>query len=174
MADFININEPLSYLDVQRSDSAAEFGCGTAEFALALARKVDKGKVYALDILEEKLSVLKHKIALHGPHNIKMIVCDLEAPNGSTLKNNSLQVVLIPNLLFGVENKHAIIEEAKRVLKAGGQLLVIDWLTSTSWGPKEGLVKPEEVKQLAEMSGFSLKREFAVGDYHYGLLFLKT
>ncbi len=173
MADFLNVNEVLSNLDLKESMTAAEFGCGTADFALALAKKLDKGKVYALDIQEEKLSVLKNKMVLQNIANIKMILCDLEAPNGSTLKNNFLDIVLIPNILFQVENKYAIIDEAKRILKPGCQLLVIDWLKKVPFGPREGLVSPDEVKKIAATFGLSLKKEFAAGDYHYALLFIK-
>jgi len=35
-------------------------------------------------------------------------------------------VVLIPNLLFQVENKCAIIKEGERILKPSGQLLIVD------------------------------------------------
>lgn len=172
--DFLNINEVLSHLDVKKSDSAAEFGCGTADFTLALARKIDKGKLYALDIQEEKLSVLKNKIATQNVNNIKVMQCDLEAPNGSGLKNDFLNIVLIPNVLFGVENKYGIMQEAKRVLRMGGQLLVIDWLKPSVLGPKENLVSPDEVKKMASELGLAFKKQFASGDYHYALLFIKT
>ena len=172
MADFLNIEEVLSRLTLKKDMMAAEFGCGSAVFAIALARKLDKGRVYALDIQEEKLSALKGKVSQQKINNVFPILCDLEAKNGSTLKDNSLDVVLIPNILFQVDNKSAIIEEAKRILKQGGQLLIIDWLKKSSFGP-EDLIKPEDIKKLAENTGLTLKDEFSSGDYHYGLLFIK-
>ncbi len=171
--DFLNVNEALGYLDLKESYSAAEFGCGTADFSLALAKALDKGRVYALDIQQDKLSVLKNKMALQKIYNISTIICDLEAPNGSTLKSNFLDIVLIPNVLFQSENRHAIMEEAKRILKPRGQLLVIDWLKPVAFGPKENLIDPKEVKELANILEISLKKEFALGDYHYGLIFIK-
>ncbi len=169
--DFLKVNEVLNYLDLKDSMMAVEFGCGSADFTIALAKKLSKGRVYALDIQEEKLSALKSKVALHGFNNVFMILCDLESPNGSTLQSDSLDIVLIPNVLFQAENKNAIIEEAKRILKAGGNLLVIDWLKKGPFSPKEGMVNPDEIKKIADNLGFSLKKEFAVGDYHYALLF---
>ena len=75
--------------------------------------------------------------------------------------------------MFQSENKHAIIEEAKRILKVGGQLLIIDWLKESPFSPREDLVSPDEVKKIANTLDFILKKEFAVGDYHYALLFIK-
>ena len=65
-------------------------------------------------------------------------------------------------------------QEAKRVLKVGGQLLVIDWLKVSPLGPKENLVSVDEVKKMAGELGLAFKQQFASGDYHYALLFIKT
>lgn len=172
MADFLKIDEVLSNLDLKENMLAAEFGCGSALFATHLARKLKKGRVYALDIQEGKISALKGRLRQQKISNIFTILCDLEAKNGSTMKDNSLDVVLIPNLLFQAENKSAIIEEANRILKTGGQLLIIDWLKKNSFGPEKILI-PKEVKKIAGNIGFLMKKEFSSGDYHYVLLFTK-
>lgn len=172
MADFLKLGEVLSNLDLRDDMVAAEFGAGSAMFTISLATMLGRGRVYALDIQEGKLSALNGKIKQQKINNIFTILCDLESKNGSTLPDNDLDVVLMPNILFQAENKHAIIEEGFRVLKPGGQLLVIDWLKANSFGP-EKIIKPEEVKKMAQSLGFSLKKEFASGDYHYGLLFTK-
>jgi len=171
--DFLKIEEVLQNIDLKEDMFVAEFGCGAADFTIALAKKLKKGKVYGLDIQEEKLSALKGKALVQRVNNISTVLCDLEAPKGSTLQDNFLDVVLIPNVLFQAENKYAIIEEAKRVLKSGGELLVIDWLKKNVFGPKEGTISPDEVKKMASALGLSLKKEFASGDYHYALLFTK-
>ena len=184
MPDFLNVGNILQELDLKEDMIGAEFGCGSANFAIILAKKLKKGKVYALDIQEEKLSALNGKLAKEKIDNVYTILCDLEAKNGSTLVNNYLDLVLIPNVLFQAENKHAIIEEAKRILKPGGQILIIDWLPasaqgfgmakkSSSFSPKEGLANPLEVKKIAKDLGLILKKEFATGDYHYALIFIK-
>ena len=152
---------------------AVEFGCGSADFAQVLAKKVHKGRVYALDIDQQKLSALKSKSALHKLNNIVTVACDLEAENGSTLKAGSCDMVVIPNLLFQVENKRGIMFEANRILKSSGQCLVIDWLKENPLHKKEHLLAPDQVKRIAAESTLSLKKEFAAGDYHYGLLFQK-
>ncbi len=172
MADFLKIDEVLPYLQLKEDMSAAEFGCGSASLAVLLAKMLNKGRVYALDIQEEKLSAVKGKLSQQKINNIITILCDLESENGSTLQENSLDVVLIPNLLFQAENKYAIIKEAKRVVKKDGQILIIDWLKKGPFGP-EKIVKPEEIKTIASELGLSIKKEIVLGDYHYGLIFIK-
>lgn len=173
MAEFLKVNDIMSNLDLKEGMTAAEFGCGSALFTISLAKKLNKGRVYALDIQEEKLSALKGKLTHENINNVLMILCDLEAPNGSTLQADSLDVVLIPNVLFQAEDKYAIIKESKRILKSGGQLLVVDWLKKGPFSPKEGMISPDEIKKMADGINLVLKKEFAAGDYHYGLLFIK-
>ena len=132
-----------------------------------------RDRVYAIDILKAPLSALKGRILLEGITNIRIIRSDLEKPRGSTLADSSLDLVLIPNVLFQVENKRVIISEAKRVLKNGGKLLVIDWLPKASQGPAQNRVSPAEIKKIAEELGFKLEEEFEAGKYHYGLIFIK-
>jgi len=172
MADFLKMEEVLNHLDLREDMMAAEFGCGSAHFTISLARKLNKGRVYALDIQESKLSALKGKLKQQKISNIFTILCDLEEKNGSTLGDNALDIVLMPNILFQVENKNVIIEEAKRILRPGGQLLVIDWMKSTPLNFGR-IIRPEEVKSLAQDIGLSFKKEFISGDYHYGLIFTK-
>lgn len=169
----INPEKILKELDLKEDMMAAEFGCGSGAFTILLAKKLKNGKVYGLDIQEEKLSVLKNRASLEGLGNIETILCDLEKPKGTSLQANYLDLVLIPNVLFQAEKKRAIIEEAKRVLKPAGQLLIIDWIKSAPIGPKEGTVTPEEVKKMAKDIGLNLKKEFAAGAFNYALLFTK-
>lgn len=172
MADFLNVNEVLSNIDLKEDMTVAEFGCGSGHFIIALAKKLREGKVYAMDVQEEMLSALKGKIASEKIGNVSTILCNLESPNGSTLPDSCLDAVLIPNVLFQADDKYAIIKEGHRILKKGGELVIIDWLKPVPFGP-EILVKPEEVKEIAQGLGLALKKEFAAGDYHYGLLFVK-
>jgi len=168
----INTKEILSELNLKEDMSGAEFGCGAAHFALDLAKKLSKGTVYALDIQEEKLSALRGKVALEKLHNVRTILCDLENEQGSTLHTGSLDVILIPNVLFQSENRTAIMKEAQRVLKKGGELLVIDWQKQGSFH-KETIVSPDEIKKIAQTLGLRLKKERGAGEYHYALFFVK-
>src|SRR3989344_1166436 len=136
MADFLKVEDVLTQLDIKENMLTAEFGCGSAAFAIALAKRVSQGRVYALDIQEDKLSALKGKLSIEKLNNVFPILCDLEADKGSTLPDGSLDIVLIPNVLFQAENKYAILKEASRILKSGGQLLVLDWLKPSPFGPK--------------------------------------
>jgi len=173
MNSFLNPDEVLDTLNLKPDMVAAEFGCGAGGFTFPLARRLEDGLVFAIDIQESVLSALKSRALLENIVNINVIHSDLERPRGSTLSSESLDLVLIPNVLFQIEDKDAIIKEAKRVLKNNGKLIIIDWLENAACGPLGKRIKPDEVKSLAEKNGFKLEKEFRPGIYHYGLTFLK-
>lgn len=150
---------------------AADFGSGSGGWAFPLAKKLEEGKVYSIDILEEPLSALRAKAKLEKIFNIETIKSNVE--KGSKLFNESCDLVLMTNLLFQCEDKKKVIEEGKRVLKPGGKILVVDWKLDATLGPEKGRVSPEEVKETALDLNLRIEKEFEAGSYHYGLVFLK-
>ena len=151
--------------------TAADFGCGSGGWVIPLAKKLDGGKVYAIDILEEPLSALKAKANLEKITNIQTILADAE--KGVDIWQESCDLVLMTNLLFQIKNLKRVLEEGKRVLKKGGEILVVDWKEEAALGPKEGRISPEEVKKIGQELNLSVKKEFEAGICHYGLILLK-
>jgi len=171
---FLNPEEIMDDFGLKNGMNVADFGCGHGYFAFPIARKIQPdGSVIALDILESAIDSIESRKKLEGLFNITTKRCDLEREGGSGLPNESQDLVLVANLLFQVDNEANIIKEAKRILKPGGTLIIIDWIENSSVGPVGKRVPKEKAKNLAEKFGFSLEREIKAGDYHYGLFFKK-
>ena len=156
----------------------ADLGCGGAgHFVLPAAQMVgNKGVVYAVDVLKTALAGVESKAKMEGLSNIEYIWSDLEVLGGTKVEAESLDVALLINVLFQTKEHQNIFQEAKRLLKPGSKLLVIDWSeTGSPFGPSaETRIKKEEVKKLAQAVGLKELEEFSVGDYHYGLIFQKV
>lgn len=173
MNDFLSPEEVLNQLELKEEMAAADFGSGSGGWVIPLAKILKEGKVYAIDILEEPLSALKGKADLAGASNIETIQADLEKEGELKINGNSLDLILMTNLLFQIEEKEKAFQEAKRILKKEGKVLVVDWKAKSSLGPKEGKVPAEDVKKIAKDLGLKFQKEVKAGDYHYGLLFEK-
>jgi ubiquinone/menaquinone biosynthesis C-methylase UbiE len=172
MEGFLNPSEILKQLKLKKDMTACDFGSGSGGWVIPLAKKLEDGKVYAIDILEEPLSSLKAKARLEKISNIETIRSDVEKT--SRMEEASCDLVLMTNLFFQVDDKKAVLEEGKKVLKKGGKILVVDWKLKSSLGPKEGGVSAGEIKKITEEAGFKLEREFPASLYHYGLIFEKS
>jgi len=167
---FLNPTEILKELKIKKDFVAADFGCGSGGWVLPLAKILEDGKVYAIDLLEEPLSALRSKMKTFNVLNIEPVQADVE--RNSKLLNNSCDLVLITNLLFQVDDMNKVLEEAKKVLKERGQVLIVDWQDDAVLGP-ENKISVSNVKEIAEKIGFNLEKEFKAGIYHWALILVK-
>jgi ubiquinone/menaquinone biosynthesis C-methylase UbiE len=171
---FIEPEEVLNQIKLEPEMVVADFGAGGGGWTIPIAKIVDEGKVFALDILEEPLSVLKRKAEAEDLFNIQTKLVNLEKPEGSKIRAESVDFVIISNILFQADNKKAILKEAKRILKESGNILIIDWIKHDKFGPKEGeAISQEELEKIAKEMGLKIVEELDGGDYHYALLFKK-
>lgn len=153
----------------------ADFGSGSGHFSIEAGRKVgEEGLVYAVDIRDSALESLRSQARRMGLRNIELIKENLEAPGGSGLDSESVDLVFLINILFQSRLKEKIISEAYRVLKRGGRLLAVDWLPDAALGPREGQkVSAGEMQNISKGEGFSFVNNIEVGSHHYGMIFKK-
>jgi len=170
---FLNPAEVLKQLKLKKGMIAADFGCGSGGWVIPLAKILEEGKIYGIDILEEPLSALKGRAKLEKIFNIETIQSNVEAKNGSRLTDNSCDLVLMTNLLFECDDKKIVLEEGKRVLKPGGKILVVDWIKDNPLTPEIEWVDFSQIKKIAKDLNLKLEKEFEAGIYHYGLVFSK-
>lgn len=173
MEPFLNPAEIVNLLPLKEGMVVADFGCGNGYFSLEIAKKLKpSGKVIALDIWKPSLEALSFRSKLEGVNSIIQTKwANLEIPKGSGLTNDSCDLVFITNILFEMENKEPIIEEAKRVLRPEGFLVLIEWNPDRL--PNKNFLFPipkQESSDLLEKFGFQIERELSLGLTHYGFL----
>jgi len=171
MEGFLNPSEVLKQLKLRKDMIACDFGCGSGGWVIPLAKKLEEGNVFAIDILEEPLSALRSRAKSEKIFNIETRKADVE--KWTHLLNESCDLVLMTNLLFEVEDKKKVLEEARRVLKPRGEILIVDWLKDNPLTPTIEFCSTEEIKKIADEIGLKLGKEFEAGLYHWGLIFQK-
>jgi ubiquinone/menaquinone biosynthesis C-methylase UbiE len=173
---FVEPNEAVNSFELEPGMTVADFGSGSGFYAAAMARKVgEKGKVYAFDIQRASLDIVRSKAKLFHLLNVEALRADLDKAGSTQLKEETVDFVLISNALFQSHDKKSFIAEAKRILKTKGRVAVIEWekLPSKFGPPLQERISQEEALRLFEEAGFSRRKEFYAGEYHYGLLFEK-
>ena len=161
---------------IQVGQDIADLGAGSGHYSIAAAKALmSTGRVYAIDAQKDLLSRLKNNAIKEGLYNVEVIWGDIEKINGTKLRDSSIDLALLCNVLFQIENKGDLIKEIKRILKPGGRTLFVDWADSFGGiGPKQNMVvKKEKAIDMFEKSGFHLEKEIEAGSHHYGMIFKK-
>lgn len=156
----------------------ADLGCGrTGHFVFLAARAVgETGVVYAVDIMKDVLENIKSRVRSEGYENIQPIWSDIEKPGGMPVPEKSLDACFMVNVMFQLKNKIEAVKEAKRILKDGGFLVIVDWAKKIGpLGPApELMLSPEIVLGFATEAGLAEVKNFPAGDYHFCSIFKKV
>lgn len=167
----------LAHLDIHDGDTVADLGCGGGgHFVGPLAKAVGaKGTVYAVDIQKNVLKAVEGKMKQENIVNVITVWSDLERGGIADIPSGSCEVSMLVNILFQNTKHDRIVQEASRMIKSAGRLMVIDWKTSGSpFGPpSDRRVSAQTVKDIAQRLHLTLVEEFDAGPYHYALIFKK-
>ncbi len=172
-------SDPIKNIEqcgIQAGMEIADFGSGSGHYSMAASKAlISTGRVYAIDVQQDLLNKLKNQAVHEGLYNIEVILDDIEKLNGTKLRDNSVDLVFLSNILFQLEDKETTIKEVKRVLRPGGRALVVDWMDSFGGiGPQpKNVVKKDRAMAIFDKNGFHLDREITAGAHHYGLIFKK-
>jgi ubiquinone/menaquinone biosynthesis C-methylase UbiE len=173
---FMNPAQIIAACNVQHTDTVADFGSGSGVIARALANIVSKGQVFAIEVNREMVAHLTKELKHHSISNVYPIWGDIETIHGSTLDDKSVDMVVLSNVLFQLEDKNECVKEAIRVLKPGGRILVIDWTESYGgMGPAPHHVfSKDRAHELFIKHGCTVVSEnIPAGKHHYAILFKK-
>lgn len=171
---FTNPEQIILQLGLQEGMRVADFGAGTGFYSKAASPRVGyTGKVYAIEVQKNLIKKLESELRHWGISNVECIWGDIEKRGGVKISDHSMDAVIISNVLFQAEDKIGLIEEAKRVLKKDGKVLLIDW--SESFGgmgpaPKHVVTK-DTAKELFEKRGFKFLENISTSVHHYGIIF---
>ena len=170
---FVSPQMVVSHFHIREGDSIADFGAGSGYFVELFAEKVGvSGKVYACEIQKDLVEKIGNIARTKNLSNVYPLWCDLETPRGIKIQDDALDIGVLINTLFQLEDKKAALLEIKRTLRSGAKLYIIDWSDSFSGlGPQQSQVCIQvEAQSLAEELGFVFESAFDAGDHHYGIL----
>ena len=172
-AGFAHPSRNVLHFNVEAGMRVADLGAGSGHYVWPIAEIVgEQGKVYAVDVQQDLLKRIHNEAQKRGLKNVAIVWSDLEKPNATRLADGTVDLALVSNLLFQLEDKRAVLREAKRILKKSGMLVLIDWADSFNMmGPHKGHVVTKAAgMELLQTEGFEFMREFHAGAHHWGLL----
>jgi ubiquinone/menaquinone biosynthesis C-methylase UbiE len=165
--------EILDRLDPSPGSVVADIGAGTGYLTFPLADRVGPtgGRVVAFDLQPGMLSRLAARAAAEGApgpvHAVRARAEVLPAVAGA------FDLVLLVDLWHELDDATAAASEARRVLRPGGRLAVLDWRPDVEDSPGPRLdhrVAAGEVARTLEEVGWMVEANGPLGPYHYLVL----
>lgn len=162
---------------IASGQKVADLGCGHGFFSLTAARLVGpKGQVYAVDILKPALEMLEAEARRQQILNITTVWSNVEMYGATKIPDESLDFALVIHTIYQIDDILSFLREADRLLKIGGELVVVDWEKSKSpvGPPIENRKSKQEIRDFcSQISDLKEIEQFNPGQYHYGLIYRK-
>jgi len=156
-----NTKAAIAAIEVPPNAVIADIGAGTGYYSFLLAKKVPKGKVYAVDIQLEMIEMLQTRKRQLKDSVVEVIKSTIQNPN---LPANSIDVAIMVDVYHELEYPQEMLQALKKALKPGGKILLIEYRGEDPSVPIKPLHKTTVVQLTKELgaNGFSL---FYKGDF---------
>lgn len=156
----------IDYLQVGQGDVVADLGAGNGYFTIPMAKRTNQS-VYAIDIEPVMLNELKKSAEKEEVVNIEYLISGVDK---TELTDSTMTRVMMSLVLHEVPNIDKALEEAKRILHPGGQLLLLEWkaIEMESGPPLEERMPSETIVELLKTKGFETEI-IEVSPQHYAI-----
>jgi arsenite methyltransferase len=163
--------EVIAALGIRPGETIADIGAGSGFFSFRFAGPVgSSGRIYAVDINPDMVLYMNRKIR---DNRLTNVVTILSAPDDPLLMDASVDRFFICNTWHHVPNQVQYVALMKRMLKPGGQIVVMDYKKEALpvGPPPEMKTSRDEVIRHMQSGGFKLAKEHPFLPYQYFLIF---
>lgn len=157
----------LKRLEVRPGATVADLGAGPGFFTVPLAQCVGPhGKVYAVDVSPEMVRRLQDR-SLPPQVEVK-----LSGENRLPIPDASVDLALLAFVLHELEDPRAFLGEVSRILKPGGELVVLEWVPQEEelGPPLEDRLSAEECAEILASAGFRVASRWDANASNYYLV----
>ncbi|GEO07965.1 class I SAM-dependent methyltransferase [Segetibacter aerophilus] len=168
-----NTQLAIDKIDVPATAVIADIGAGTGYYTFKLAPKVPKGKVYAVEIQDEMIEIVKERAKKMNVTNVEVIKGGFSSPN---LPENSVDLAIMVDVYHEFEYPVEMLQAIRKSLKKDGKLLLIEYKGEDP----EVAIRPLHKTTVAQLrkelgaNGFKLDYNGQFMPIQHFLLFKKT
>ncbi|MXV52642.1 methyltransferase domain-containing protein [Pedobacter sp. HMF7647] len=148
-----NTSKAISSLPITKNSVIADIGAGSGYYTFRIAKKVQQGKVYAVEIQDEFIRMLNDNKKAGNFRNVEVIKGSPFSPN---LPENTIDLAIMVDVYHEVEYPHELLQALSKALKPTGKLLLLEYRAED----------PDvAIKELHKMSVGQLNKEMIANGY---------
>jgi SAM-dependent methyltransferase len=142
----------LKALKLEPGLAVADIGAGSGYYSFRIAPLVgEKGKVYAVDIQQEMLDIIKKRMKKDKVSNIETI---LGAEADPKLPDDSIDMILLVDVYHEFAQPYEMTQKMVKALKPGGRLIFVEFKKEDPKVPIKEVHKMSERQVIKEMDEF--------------------
>ena len=123
---WMDVDRIFRLAGITLGDEVADIGCHEGYLSMHLARTVGKsGRVYSVDVRQDRLTVLEENARNRSLTNIKTILGDYDNPH---LPVGELDVVMIVDTYHEIRSYMTVLEHVNKALKPEGRIVILEKL----------------------------------------------
>lgn len=176
--DILGADEVLKVINLQSGDKFLDAGCGDGYISIEASKIVgNDGRIFALDVYPESISMVKQEIKSQNLNNMDAILADIT--DTIPLEDDSIDTVLMANVLHGLveENEvEPVMLNINKVLKNEGFFAIVEFrkVQSERGPPFDVRLDPSDVSDILQEYGFKVVDSEEIGKFHYVVIGQKT
>lgn len=168
---FLDLDGVLGGVGLVGGERVLDAGCGGGFWSLVFSHAVgDEGLVFSVDVKDASIKSLMGKVIEGGVLNVKPVIASVagEIP----VRDGVFDVVFLSNVFHGFDghDTEVFLDEAERVLRAGGRLAVVEFVKEqTPVGPPLDIrLDAGELEDIVSVGRiFSEENTVSVGEFSY-------
>jgi len=162
----------LEMLPINDQSIVADIGAGSGYYTSRIAAKVPEGKVYAVDIQEEMLDLIRKKSKQLNLNNIKLIK---GLPQDPKLPAEEIDLALLVDVYHEFSFPFEMMRELRKSIKDDGKVILLEYRAEDPGVPIKELHKMSEAQAVKELefAGFKLVENRAELPWQHFLIFEK-
>ncbi len=140
-------------LTLQPDDVVADIGAGTGYFSFRIAPRVPDGRVLAVDVQPEMITLLTRRIQRLGIHNLEPVLGAIDNPR---LPQAGVDAVLMVDAYHEFSHPFEMMQRIYDSLRPGGRVYLVEYRGEDKALPIKPLHKMTEAQAKAEMANVGL------------------
>lgn len=144
----------IEALKLAEDASVADIGAGTGYFSLRLAKLVQRGTVYAVDIEPKMVEYLTKRAGTEHAANVTAVLANANSPN----LPEPVDVILVVDTYHHLPNRPTYFRDLRKSLKPGGRIAIVDFRKEAPEGPPAHFrFTPQRIQDEMKQAGYQLE-----------------
>ncbi len=163
-------DEVIAALAIQPGSHVADIGAGGGYFTYRLAEAVGPtGVTYAIDVDTDMTEYLEEETAERGVENVTVILAEYDDP---LIPESGVDLIFTSNTYHHIQDRTAYFERARRYLRPGGRVAVVE-LNGSGWFSSwfDHNTPAETIREELEAAGYQLDAEHDFLEQQHFLVF---